>query len=134
MSARLQLHQTARKSGKMAKKQALTPKPGKHIKLADFDPDYHGDWDKLRAKEAEVDLEARLEVLQEKLYAQGKYALLVVLQAMDAGGKDGAIKKAFDSVNPQGVKIANFKAPTPLELSHDFLWRVHQEVPPKGYI
>jgi PPK2 family polyphosphate:nucleotide phosphotransferase len=118
----------------MVKKQVLTPKPGKHIKLADFDPDYHGDWIKQTAKEAETDLEARMDVLQEKLYAQGKYALLVVLQAMDAGGKDGAMKKVFKGVNPQGFKIANFKAPTPLELAHDFLWRVHQQVPPKGYI
>jgi polyphosphate kinase 2 (PPK2 family) len=71
----------------MVKKQVLTPKQGKQIKLADFDPDYHGDWIKQTAKEAETDLEERLDVLQEKLYAQSKYALLVVLQAMDASAR-----------------------------------------------
>jgi PPK2 family polyphosphate:nucleotide phosphotransferase len=118
----------------MAKGQVLRPKPGERISLADFDADYTGNWNKVSADKAEDELEERLEALQEVLYAQGKHALLVVLQAMDAGGKDGTIKKVFKGVNPLGFKIANFKAPTPLELSHDFLWRVHQQVPPKGYI
>ena len=68
------------------------------------------------------------------LYAQSKRSLLVVFQAMDAGGKDGAIKKVFDSVNPQGVRVASFKVPTPIELAHDFLWRGHQVGPPHGFI
>jgi PPK2 family polyphosphate:nucleotide phosphotransferase len=76
----------------------------------------------------------RLRELQEILYAQGKHALLVVFQAMDAGGKDGAIKSVFNGVNPQGCAVTSFKVPTSLELSHDFLWRIHQAVPEKGMI
>src|SRR5688500_15404471 len=76
----------------------------------------------------------RLRELQEILYAEGKHALLVVFQAMDAGGKDGAIKSVFNGVNPQGCAVTSFKAPTPLELSHDFLWRIHDAAPPKGMI
>ncbi|MCB9451982.1 MAG: polyphosphate kinase 2 family protein [Anaerolineaceae bacterium] len=115
-------------------KQPLTPKPGSTVDLRDFAPDYHGDYHKKDAREAETELEARLAELQEMLYAQGKYSLLIVLQAMDAGGKDGTIKHVFDSVNPQGVRVTSFKAPTSEELSHDFLWRIHQHTPPKGYI
>ncbi|MEZ6056812.1 MAG: polyphosphate kinase 2 family protein [Planctomycetaceae bacterium] len=69
-----------------------------------------------------------------KLYAQGKQSLLIVLQAMDAGGKDGSIRHLFKGVNPQGVQVASFKAPTSTELSHDYLWRIHQEAPGKGMI
>ena len=68
------------------------------------------------------------------LYAQGEQSLLVVLQAMDAGGKDGTIKRVFRGVNPQGVQVSSFKAPTKEELAHDFLWRIHHHTPPKGYI
>lgn len=114
--------------------QPLVPKPGSPVKLHDFDPEYRGDLNKKEARETEAQLEARLAELQEMLYAQGKYSLLIVLQAMDAGGKDGTIKHVFDSVNPQGVRVVSFKAPTAEELSHDFLWRVHQHTPPKGYI
>ncbi len=88
-------------------------------------------------KEARAEVRAlnkRLEVLQEVLYAQGKHRLLVVLQAMDTGGKDGAIRKVFDGVNPQGVKVASFKRPTSAELAHDYLWRVHPHVPGNGEI
>ena len=76
----------------------------------------------------------RLGELQERLYAESKQSLLVVLQAMDAGGKDGTIKNVFRGTNPQGVRVASFKAPTEQELAHDFLWRVHQEVPAHGEI
>ncbi len=114
--------------------QPLAPKSGSPVKLHNFDPEYHGDLNKKDARETEAHLEARLAELQEMLYAQGKYTLLIVLQAMDAGGKDGTIKHVFDSVNPQGVRVTSFKAPTAEELSHDFLWRVHQHTPPKGYI
>jgi PPK2 family polyphosphate:nucleotide phosphotransferase len=70
--------------------------------------------------------------LQELSYAAGNEALLVVLQGMDTSGKDGTIRHVFDAVNPQGVYVASFKVPTPLELAHDFLWRVHKETPAKG--
>lgn len=77
-------------------------------------------------------LNAKLEELQEVLYAEGKHKILIVLQAMDTGGKDGAIRRVFDGVNPQGVRVAAFKVPTEEELAHDYLWRVHKVVPGKG--
>lgn len=72
--------------------------------------------------------------LQERLYAEGRRKLLVVLQAMDAGGKDGTVRSVFRGVNPQGVTVTSFKRPTPEELAHDFLWRVHRAVPGNGEI
>jgi PPK2 family polyphosphate:nucleotide phosphotransferase len=80
------------------------------------------------------DLWADLHDLQERLYAESQRSLLVVLQAMDAGGKDGTIEHVFKGMNPQGVRVASFKAPTEEELAHDFLWRVHQEAPRHGEI
>lgn len=71
---------------------------------------------------------------QEKLYAEGKQKLLIVLQAMDAGGKDGTIRHLFQGVNPQGVQVSSFKVPSHNELAHDFLWRIHQKVPALGTI
>ncbi|UTI62847.1 polyphosphate kinase 2 family protein [Paraconexibacter antarcticus] len=91
-----------------------------------------GDKDATKAHTAT--LRARLAELQAKLYAEGSRSLLVVLQAMDAGGKDGTIRAVFEGVNPQGVKVVSFKAPTPEELAHDFLWRVHAQVPSDGDI
>lgn len=76
----------------------------------------------------------KLAELQEKLYADGNQSLLVVFQAMDAGGKDGCIEKVVGCFDPQGVKVTSFKVPTPEELAHDFLWRIHKETPPKGMI
>ncbi|MCA9904823.1 MAG: polyphosphate kinase 2 family protein [Anaerolineae bacterium] len=118
----------------MSKQQPLTPKFGSKVHLKDFDPDYCEDLDKKTAKKEEDRLEKRFAALQEMLYAQGKHALLVVLQAMDAGGKDGTIKKVFDSVNPQGVQVTSFKVPTAEELAHDYLWRIHKAVPGRGFI
>lgn len=77
---------------------------------------------------------ARITELQNILYAQGKHALLIVLQATDTGGKDSTIRKVLGPINPQGVDVTSFKAPSPAELSHDFLWRIHQAVPPRGKI
>jgi PPK2 family polyphosphate:nucleotide phosphotransferase len=79
-------------------------------------------------------LRARLDELQNALYAESKQALLVVLQARDAGGKDGTIRRVFTSVNPQGCTVTAFKAPSPVELAHDYLWRVHAAVPARGMI
>jgi PPK2 family polyphosphate:nucleotide phosphotransferase len=76
----------------------------------------------------------RIDRLQEALYAEGKRALLVVLQGRDTAGKDGTIRKVFGPLNPQGLIVTSFKAPTALELAHDYLWRVHLAVPPKGAI
>ncbi len=115
-------------------KYRVSPKPGSKVSLRQYDPDYHGDYDEVSA-EAEVEkLKQKIEKLQEKLYAEGKQSLLVVFQAMDTGGKDGVIKKVFGGINPAGVHVTSFKAPSSEELAHDFLWRVHQHTPPKGYI
>ncbi len=70
--------------------------------------------------------------MQELLYCEGKRRVLVVLQGMDTSGKDGVIRKVFEGVNPQGVRVASFKVPTPIELSHDYLWRIHSQTPGKG--
>lgn len=75
-----------------------------------------------------------LSELQFKMAAEGKHRILIVLQAMDTAGKDGTIRKVFGPLNPQGVRIQSFKAPTSYELAHDFLWRVHQHTPPNGHI
>ena len=110
--------------------------PGKKLRLADVDP--HGtpgfDGDKDAGTARTAVLNDRLEELQETLYASGTHRLLVVLQAMDAGGKDGTIRSVFDGVNPQGVRVACFKQPTATELAHDFLWRVHPHTPAAGEI
>ncbi|NLP10353.1 polyphosphate kinase 2 family protein [bacterium] len=88
--------------------------------------------DKTEIKEKLLSLNKELEMLQEQLYAEHKHKVLIVLQAMDTGGKDGVIRHVFEGVNPQGVRVAGFKSPTPLELDHDYLWRVHQQAPAKG--
>ncbi len=85
--------------------------------------------EKATAKETD-----RISELQRVLYADGRYALLIVLQGRDAAGKDGTIRKVFSAVNPQGCTVASFKAPTDLENAHDFLWRIHQQVPPRRMI
>src|SRR5579862_5886141 len=72
--------------------------------------------------------------LQDLLYAEGRRSLLVILQGMDASGKDGAVRKVFDAVNPTGVQVTSFKQPSTEELRHDFLWRCHAKVPPRGNI
>jgi len=75
-----------------------------------------------------------LDELQNLLYAEGKHSVLIILQGMDASGKDGAIKNVFGAMNPQGVKVQSFKVPTEEERAHDFLWRIHQHAPAKGMI
>lgn len=79
-------------------------------------------------------LKKKMSELQEKLYAEHRHALLLVLQGMDASGKDGTIRAVFDGVNPQGVRVAKFGPPTPEEKDHDFLWRVHRQTPARGEI
>lgn len=109
-------------------------KAGDKVKLAKVDANETSafDGDKEAGKAQLAKLNRRLEELQELLYAEGKHKVLIVFQAMDAGGKDGAIRSVFDGVNPQGVKVASFKAPTPEELAHDYLWRIHKQTPGKG--
>ncbi|MDH5293170.1 MAG: polyphosphate kinase 2 family protein, partial [Acidimicrobiia bacterium] len=110
--------------------------PGTPIDLSMIDPRSTGSFDggKKAGRKLHDELNDRLELLQETLYAQGRHRLLVVLQATDTGGKDGTIRSVFDGVNPQGVKVASFKKPTPEELAHDYLWRVHERVPGSGEI
>lgn len=104
------------------------------IKLADIDTNSTCGFvgDKSTTAAILDEMAARLTTLQTVLYAEQKHKILIVLQAMDTGGKDGVIRKVFSGVNPQGVRVASFKAPTPPELAHDYLWRVHQQVPAKG--
>ena len=114
-------------------------KPESRVRLNDHDPDDTGEFKKndngkAAAKEETDKHVSRLSRLQERLYANGSRSLLVVLQGMDTSGKDGTIKHVMSGVNPQGCKIVSFKSPSKEELSHDFLWRVHHEVPPKGFI
>ena len=109
-------------------------KPGKKVDLEKYDPN-DTSWFSRSRKEAEdhlLKLNERLESLQELLYAEKKHGVLIILQAMDTGGKDGTIRKVFEGVNPQGVRVVSFKEPTSEELAHDFLWRVHKEVPRRG--
>jgi PPK2 family polyphosphate:nucleotide phosphotransferase len=116
-------------------KQTLLVPPGSRIRLADYDTGYTGEFrDKEEAEEDLKDNVDRLRDLQNVLYAEGKHALLIVLQAMDAGGKDGTIRHVMGGLNPQGVHVASFKVPTPRELAHDFLWRIHQRTPGRGEI
>jgi PPK2 family polyphosphate:nucleotide phosphotransferase len=89
---------------------------------------------KVAAGEALGALREELSALQERLWAEGRRSLLVVLQAMDTGGKDGTIRHVFRGVNPQGVRVTSFKEPTAAEAAHDFLWRVHQAAPAAGEI
>jgi PPK2 family polyphosphate:nucleotide phosphotransferase len=106
------------------------------FRLADFDPaDTCGlDIEKAEAKAMLADGVERLAALQEKLYAQDRWAVLAVFQAMDAAGKDGAIKHVMSGVNPQGVQVHAFKAPSHEELDHDFLWRIAKALPERGRI
>jgi PPK2 family polyphosphate:nucleotide phosphotransferase len=115
-------------------KQALIPDRNRPVDLKDYDPDFTDGYDKFGAKAELASWQTRLSDLQEKLYAQSAQSVLIVLQAMDSGGKDGTIKRVFDAVNPQGIRVTSFKAPSEEELAHDFLWRVHKAVPRKGMI
>lgn len=92
------------------------------------------DLDKRKIREKTLKIIEELDYLQNLLYAENKHSLLVVIQGMDASGKDGVIRNVFGHLNPQGVTVKSFKAPTPEELSHDFLWRIQQHSPSKGII
>jgi len=114
-------------------------KPGSRLKLDHFDPEETGEYKKNdqgkeKAKAETGKLIAGLDGLQERLYANATRSLLIVLQGMDTSGKDGTIKSVMSGVNPQGCKVVAFKVPSKDELAHDFLWRVHREVPPRGFI
>lgn len=117
------------------KSSIVTVKPDKKIRLRDINPDDTGAYSAAAETLSTLDhLHAKLETLQEMLYAEHRRSLLIVLQGMDTSGKDGATKSLMQGVTPSGVNVTSFKAPTPAELDHDFLWRTHQHVPPKGII
>ncbi|MBN2303164.1 MAG: polyphosphate kinase 2 family protein [Anaerolineae bacterium] len=119
----------------MTSKQPLRPPMGDPVNLKDYDPDYTGEYDDKDAAEDQLkDNRDRLRELQQVLYAEHKHALLIVLQGMDASGKDGTIRHVMQGINPQGVTVTSFKVPTPEELDHDFLWRIHQHTPRRGMI
>ena len=103
-------------------------------RLAEIDTKAPKGADKKETKEQTEALLEQLSDLQNLLYAEGKHAVLIVLQGMDASGKDGVIRKVFSRMNPQGVRVQSFKVPTEEELAHDFLWRIHQHTPAKGMI
>lgn len=108
--------------------------PDTPVSLARFDPADTGGLEEDDAEDRLEDLNHRLEGLQELLHAEGRHKVLVVLQAMDTGGKDGVIRHVFEGVNPLGVKVASFGRPTDQELAHDYLWRVHPHTPGAGQI
>lgn len=112
----------------------LIVRPGKRVQLKESHAAETFGWEKHEAIEALEEYRQKLSDLQYKLYADGRHALLVVIQAIDAGGKDGTVRDVFTSMNPQGCVVASFKAPTAEELKHDYLWRVHQRVPARGMV
>jgi len=111
-------------------------KPGEKVKLSQWDPNDSGSFqgNKQQARAETEILNQKLQRLQEVLYAEHKQKILILLQGMDTSGKDGAVRHVFERVNPQGVRVANFKEPAPEELDHDFLWRIHKQVPASGEI
>lgn len=115
--------------------QSLQVQPGSRVNLSEFDPGFSAGYHKKSETKKELERNAkRLRELQQVLWAEGKHSLLIVLQALDAGGKDGTIRQVFRGVNPQGCQVTSFKVPTEEELGHDYLWRVHKATPRRGYI
>jgi PPK2 family polyphosphate:nucleotide phosphotransferase len=109
--------------------------PGAKVKLRKVDPEYNGKHLSEVVAQPETEKHCKqLTELQDLLYASKTHALLIVLQAMDAGGKDGAVSHVMSAMNPQGTFVTSFKEPTAIELQHDFLWRVHAHAPAKGTV
>ncbi|MFI5135850.1 MAG: PPK2 family polyphosphate kinase, partial [Chitinophagales bacterium] len=131
----MELKELISRSRKLSKPYRV--EDGSKFRLKDIDPDdtaHLGSEDKPRAKEGlQMGIEA-LAALQDMLYAQDRWSLLLIFQAMDAAGKDGAIKHVMSGVNPQGCQVSAFKAPSPIDLDHDFMWRCFKELPERGRI
>jgi PPK2 family polyphosphate:nucleotide phosphotransferase len=120
-------------STRMIKRYRLTP--GRGLRWSAVNPADQGEFQHEAAALDETESHVRkMDPLQERLYAEGKRSLLIILQGMDTSGKDGTIRHVMRGINPQGCQVTSFKAPTPAERSHDFLWRIHQHVPAKGMI
>ncbi|RAM53229.1 MAG: polyphosphate kinase 2 family protein [Hapalosiphonaceae cyanobacterium JJU2] len=114
--------------------KTMIVKPGTKINMKDFDPDYKSDFQKSEAKEVLQWEVKELAKYQDMLYAQDTYALLIVLQALDAAGKDSTIKHVMSGLNPQGFQVFSFKTPSDEELDHDYLWRSFKALPERGRI
>ncbi|HYP57823.1 MAG TPA: polyphosphate kinase 2 family protein [Beijerinckia sp.] len=109
--------------------------PGDKVRLAKIDPAYTGELDSHEEAAPEIAKHVdRIDKLQYLLYADGSQSLLIVLQALDAAGKDGVIRHIFSGINPQGTSVVGFKQPNNIELAHDFLWRAHLRAPAKGEV
>lgn len=104
------------------------------IKLSGISTRAPKDFEKEHTKKITAGIINELDELQNLMYAEGKHSILIILQGMDASGKDGVTRNVFGHLNPQGVRVTSFKAPTAEELSHDFLWRIHEHTPAKGMI
>jgi PPK2 family polyphosphate:nucleotide phosphotransferase len=113
----------------------LIVKPDSKIRLKHFDPDYHGKYESRESALPEIQKNIqKMQELQYLMYAERKHSLLIVLQGLDAAGKDGVVRHVLTGMNPSGCVAVNFKQPTANELAHDFLWRVHPHVPGKGSV
>jgi PPK2 family polyphosphate:nucleotide phosphotransferase len=116
-------------------RKQLIVEPSSKLKLRDIDPGYHGKHDSHQAALPEIQAHVqKMDQLQYLMYAAKKHSLLIVLQGLDAGGKDGVVRHVITGMNPAGCKVIGFKQPTPTDLDHDFLWRVHPHVPNKGEV
>jgi len=115
--------------------QKLSVNPGSRVKLRDIDPNYHGHH--VSHQDALSDIQTdvqKMDQLQYLMYAERKHSLLIVLQGLDAAGKDGVIRHIFTGINPQGCRVTKFVQPTPAELNHSFLWRIEPHVPGRGEV
>jgi PPK2 family polyphosphate:nucleotide phosphotransferase len=115
--------------------QRFLVEPGTKLKLRDIDPDFTDKHENKKAAAGIIERNSqRMRELQELLYAERKRSLLICLQAIDTGGKDGTINHVLAAMNPQGCRVASFRQPTSLEKDHDFLWRAHRDAPAKGEV
>jgi PPK2 family polyphosphate:nucleotide phosphotransferase len=112
----------------------LRVEPGRPASLTKRDTRATFGFDKATGNAKLLDLVERINLLQQRLYAEDKRSLLLVLQGLDASGKDGVIRRVFTGVNPQACRVVSFKAPTATELAHDYLWRIHAALPERGFI
>src|SRR5260370_31822851 len=116
-------------------RKKLIVEPGSKIRLKHFDPGYHGKYESRKSALPEIEENRqKMQELQYLMYAEDKHSLLIVLQGLDAGGKDGVVRHVLTGMNPSGCVSVNFKQPTAEDLAHDFLWRVHPHVPARGSV
>jgi PPK2 family polyphosphate:nucleotide phosphotransferase len=121
-------------AGKTDFRRELMVAEGKRVDLGKLDPAKTFGWEKDDGEKVTEANRLRLEDLQDRLWAEGKHPVLIVLQGIDASGKDGAVRRVMTAFNPQGCVVSSFKVPTAEEAAHDFLWRIHKRVPGKGEI